>query len=203
MRHPKTTYHGAMFWSYSDEAWLGLFAPIKHDHRWVLRHELTFHRQIPELAALEILKFCARRSIALSSVLIQPSLFPKPEEYGQTVSETFARAHIPVRKGSSDQEAAMSRIRSWLTPMPQLDGTTSPTLIIHPDCEVIIRAMPAVEQHKDHPEDIQVTPEVYPVLALGFFAMSRPMPPTPSVEHLPPGAIGHDVEELRRKAGRR
>jgi hypothetical protein len=175
---------------------------MPNDHRWIVRHELTWHRQIPENAAADIVKFCQGKSIHLSGVYLQPKLFPPKGEYGETISETFRRGGVSVRPGSSDREAALSRIRSWLTPIGIGDDMKSPTLLIHADCDYLIRTLPTLEESTKNEEDIDESPEAFPALALGFFVMSRPMPPPPGADVLPPGAIGHDVNELRRNARR-
>lgn len=203
MKRPtKRVWFGSMFWAYSNPAWMGFFTPLENDHRWIVRHEMTWHREIPENAAADIVKFCQGKGIALSGVYLQPKLFPPKGEYGETVSETFRRGGVPVRPGSSDQAASLSRIRSWLTPIRIGEDTKSPTLLVHADCDYLVRTLPTLEEDAENEEDIEVTPEAYPALAIGFFVMSRPMPPPPSETVLPPGAIGHDVNELRRKASR-
>jgi hypothetical protein len=199
----KRTWIATMWWAYSNPAWIGFCTPVANDHRWIVRHEMLFHREIPENAAAKILDFCHGKRIQLSSTFLQPKLFPKKGEYGETISETFRRSGLPVRPGTSDREASLSRIRSWLTPITIGTETKSPTLLVHEECEYLIRTLPSLEEDQENEEDIAMLPEAFPALALGFFVMSRPMPRPPGPDALPPGAIGHDVNELRRKAAQR
>lgn len=197
------TYHASMWWAYAGFGWCGFYAPLPNGFQWVVRHEMTFHREVPETAADRIKAFARRRRFLMSAVILQPDLFPKPNETGEFVPETFRRNGVPVRPGGDNLDASMSRVRSWLEPLPRLDGSVVPSLLIHADCVDLIRALRNVEKDPENPESIADTGEINPVKALGLFVMSRPMPKRDAPPELPPGAIGHDVEELRRKAAGR
>ena len=51
---------------------------------------------------------------------------------------------------------------------------------------------------KNVPDDIEHTPDMYPANGLRYFVMARPLPATTIARQLPPDAIGHEIDELRR-----
>jgi hypothetical protein len=196
-------YHGAMYWTFSEFAWVGFFHPMPNGSQWIVRHELTFTRRVPELAAEDILALSRRHRFKLAPILAQPGIWPKPRDRGQFVPETFRRNGVTLRAGAGNTEASMGRLRSWLQPLRQVDGVIAPTLLIHRDCDYLIRTLPGIEENPANREDMLVTPDSYPAQAVGFFVMSRPMPKRDAPVTFPPGAVGHEVEELRRKAAQR
>jgi|SRR5215471_578591 len=201
-----------LHWSYSGRAWCGLIA-ILADGRSLVRHELTWHKRTPEHAAAELRDFTADRKIDLDYCVAQPDLWPndKKKRFGETVSETFALAGIPMQKADDDRFNGWSRLRSWLHvrtfEIERADGIDrfeSPSLIIHPDCQYLIRTLPVlVSAGEDTPDDVLEVPEDFAANGLRYYAMSRPLPEIRVIEELPPDAIGHDVEAIRRELRRR
>jgi hypothetical protein len=77
------------------------------------------------------------------------------------------------------------------------DPILSPTLLIHPDCKVLLRALPTLIADETQPDDCLDTVEAYPANGVRFLAMSRPSAPWTDPPELPAGAIGHDINALR------
>lgn len=169
------TVAGGMRWSGTERAWCGLFTVLE-DGRIFCRHEVTWFNKTPEHAAQKLIDFCAERQITLSHVVAQKDLFPKAGEVGETVSETFSRAGVPMRQGSSDRLACWSRLRSWLASRQWTSGKVSPALLIHPDCKFLIRTLPVLVKNDTEPDDVDETPDEYPAMGVALYAMSRPSP---------------------------
>lgn len=198
---PRIEWFGAMWWAYAQFAWIGFFQPLP-DGRYLLGYELTFHRKVPEVAAREIVAFCKAKGINLTLTWLQADLFPKPGDRGEHIPETFRRNGVKVYRAPDNRPAAMSRLRSWLEKLPRPDGSETPTLVIHPRCREALKTLPTIQEDPDSPEDILQNEDSFAARAIGFFVMSRPMPFKSDEPPLPPGAIGHDVEELRRNIRR-
>lgn len=190
---------GGMHWSFTNRAWCGIFVPLA-DRRVVVRHELTWIRTTPEIAAVELKAFCVERDYQMGYVAADPKLFPAAKAIGETVSETFQRGGVPMLKGDGDRVNGWSRVRSWLQPAKMLDGSVSPSLLIHSDCRYLIRTLPTLVSATDNPDDVDETPDEYPAKGVLYYVMSRPMPKLTEAPELPKDAIGHWVEELRREA---
>ena len=185
-----------MHWSASSDAWCGLFHALP-DGRVLLRHELTWLRTVPEVAALELRAFVKEQKITLAYVVADPKLFPKKKAKGETVSETFSRAGLPMMKGDDDPINGWSRVRSWLQPMARRDLPPSPSLLIHSDCAYLIRTLPTLVSASENEDIVDDTPDSYPARGVMYYVMSRPMPTKDAVVELPKGAIGHELRELR------
>lgn len=199
----KATWYGALHWSYNTIAWFGAFGSLQTG-QFLLRHELTFYRDVPELAAAQVVALKQRKKLEpWAGCYAQPKLFPKPGERGEFPNETFGRHGLHLTSGGANQVIALQRLRSWLEPMPQAHGKTEPALLVHPDCEYFIKCVPAIEAIEDLSEDAVIAPELQPALAAGYFVMSRPMRLPEADPVYPDGAIGWDVEALREEARRR
>lgn len=189
---------GGMYWSGSAKGWLGYFATMA-DGRVLCRHEQTFTRVTPEDAAKQIKSFCASKGVELKYVIAQPGLFPSKDARGETVSETFTRNGVPMVKGDDDRINGFSRVRSWLQPIKQQDGHVAPSLLIHADCQYLLRTLPTLISSPTDPDDVDESPEEFPTNGVRFFVMSRPMPTHAEPPDLPEGAIGHELRTLRAK----
>lgn len=197
---------GAMRWSQHERAWFGAIRMLP-DGRAFVRYELTWLQKTPEFAAEEIRQSCARWGITLQSLVANHHLWPKGDETGQTISETFQRFSLPMRRGSEDRINGWSRLRSWLEKRPYPSGIL-PSLWIHADCQRLIRTLPTLVRQERHPDDTDDTPESYPADALRVFVMSRPIPGTPlAPSPPPPGTWGHELarffepQDERRRVG--
>ncbi len=163
-----------MRWSYSERAWVGLFRPMP-DGRLLLRYEQTFYHRSPETAAAMFSSFVEARKCLPAYIVGNAELFPKSGEHGETISETVAKAGMPLREGSGDRLALWSRLRSWLEPR-DWNGVKSPSLLIHADCKYLIRTLPTLVKSDTEPDDVDETPDEYPAMGVALFAMSRPSP---------------------------
>ncbi len=184
---------GALRWSYGARAWFGDFRVLDDGRIW-LRHELTWFNQPPEVAARDIISAQTEWKAPFDYIVANPEIFPKADEYGETISETFRRAGVPIRRGTDDRVAAFSRLRSWLS-TPHGDGQS---FLVHPSCSYFLRTIPTLLAAKTNPDDVESVPEEYPALAAALFVMSRPMPGDEDTPLYPEGAIGYDVDEMRR-----
>ena len=160
---------GGLRWIMSERAWLGVFE-AQPNGRILCRHELTWRGITPERAAEAI------KSLKLSYVVAQADIFPKLQERGETVSETFQRCGVPMRKGSADRLALWSRLRSWLAVRKWADGTEGPGLLLHADCKFLIRTLPTLVESDTEPDDVAETPDEYPAMGVALYVMARPTP---------------------------
>lgn len=193
----------SMHWSFASRAWCG-FIGIAEDGRAIVRHELVTREKTPEQAALLIYRAMMEHGIPSLDALILPAeVFPdKIGEGGETVSETFAKASLPVVKGDEQIKAGWMRLRAWLTPVPHRNGDVGPSLLIHADCKRLRRTLPTIVSSDTDADTIIETPDAFPVHALRRFVMSRPLPREQAEPPLPVGAVGHLVRELRESVGR-
>jgi hypothetical protein len=186
-----TAWGAGMFWSQSAKGWLGFVATLS-DNRLCLAYEMTFIRTSPEDAASQIKTVCRVQGIPLPIIYAQPAIFPQADTHGETVSETFARAGVPMIAGDDDRINGLSRIRSWLQPR---DG--KPSLVIHADCKYFLRTFPTLIEDPKEPDDIIETPDAYPAHGLRFFLMSRPAPHAPQPVIGPqPGTWGYELRHV-------
>lgn len=169
------TWACGMHWSFSAKAWCGFFRSLENG-RVLLRYELTWFNVSPEQAADDISAFCAEKKIAPIYIALNPEMFPKDGEAGETVSETFSRALLPIRKGSDDRINGWSRLRSYLQPRKHKDGTTGPTLLISSDCKYFLRTLPTLISDEDEPDDVRQTTDEFPANGARFYVMARPVP---------------------------
>ena len=118
----------------------------------------------------------------------------KESDDGETRAETFYKAGVTVWVIKPDPIQGWTRVRELLGIRP--DGR--PWLTIEPSCTFLIRALTTAMQDKTNPEDLMRFGNDQPLRALRVGAMSRPAPQWFSQPPLPPKAIGHLVNELRR-----
>lgn len=204
-------WYGALFWSYSARGWMGFIA-IRTDGRALLRHELTFLKKTPQVAAREILAFQQKQGILrLVDCIAQPEIFPLTKKSrGETVSETFRACGINMTPGDKDRVNGWSRTRAWLDVREFRDDDREVPLVysaaslqVHRDCRYFLDTFLTLVSDKDHPDDIESTTDEYPACALRYWVMARPLPPTKIIKTLPEGAIGHEINEIRRGLRRR
>ncbi len=188
----------SLHWSFSSPAWCG-FIGILDDARAIARHELVLRETTPEQAVILIYQFMLDHNIpALDEFILPEQEFPEELGHGgETVSETFSRAGLPVTRGDEQERAGWMRLRSWMTPITQPSGLVSPSLLIHADCKRLLRTLPTIVSKDTDPDVINDSPNAYPIHALRRFVMSRPMPKDAPEKPLPADAIGHLVNELR------
>lgn len=199
-------WYAALHWSYAARGWMGFIA-VQSDGRALLRHELTFFRKTPDVAAREIHAFLQAQGIAkIIDCIAQPEIFPKTKQSrGETVSETFRAKGIQMTPGDKDRINGWARIRSWLDVRQFRDEDRevplvydAPSLQVHADCRYFLDTFLTLVSDKTKPDDIEETTDEFPAAALRYWVMARPLPPTRIVKTLPPDAIGHEINEIRR-----
>ena len=193
---------GAMYWSQTEMAWLGIFFGLP-DGRQYCRYELTWKGKAPEDAAKDIAGFRRLVVPTLGSIFAQPALWPDDEDAGgPSIASVFADGGVNLRKGNDDRINGWSRVRSWLRPR-LYHGEPSPGLIVHPVCQRLIRTLPALVSSDRDPDDVADTPLAYPANALRFFVMGTPPPWIPPVlPEPPPGTWGHELKKFFRPPSR-
>lgn len=204
-------WYGGLHWAYAARAWLGLFA-MQSDGRAMLRYELTFFRQTPEVATKQILAFLKAHGIPrLVDCVAQPEIFPKSKfARGETVSETFRARGLQLSPGDKDRVNGWARIRSWLDVREFRDENgevprvyEAPSLTFHTSCTYFLDTFLTLVSDRKKPDDVEESPDEFPANGLRYFVMSRPLPPTQIVRTLPEGAIGHEIDAIRRSLRRR
>jgi hypothetical protein len=199
-------WYGGLHWTYVERAWLGYFA-MREDGRVILRYEQTWYKKTPKTAAADIQRFMREKGIPkLLDCVAQPDLFPKnPHARGETVSETFRTHGIVLTPGDDDRVNGWARIRSWMEIRTFSDEDKevpvkfdAPSITFHPDCPYFLDTFLTLISDKKIADDIEDTPDMYPANGLRYFVMARPLPPTKIVRQLPPDAIGHEIDALRR-----
>ncbi len=197
-----TTWAAGMHWAYSERAWCGFFAQDEHG-LVVCRHELTWYQAVPEDAADDIVQAMKAWKIPqLQYLALDQRMFPAEETKKarvHTVSTTLSEYGLPVRRSHDDWSAAWVRVRSWLSPRKRADGTIQPTLRVHRACEYLVRTLPVVVSSSADKDIAEECEEVIPAKAVSYYVMARPLPRRDAPAGLPAGAIGHDVEEIRRQ----
>jgi len=199
-------HYGALHWSYAARGWMGFIA-VQTDGRAVLRHELTFYKTTPDVAATRIHAFLKEKGIPrLIDVIAQPEIFPKTKtSRGETVSETFRARGLHMTPGDKDRVNGWARIRAWLDVRTFRDDDRevprifdAPSLQVHADCVYFLDTFLTLVSDAKQPDDIDSTTDEYPAAALRYWVMARPLPPTKIVKTLPPDAIGHEIDAIRR-----
>jgi len=199
-------WFAALHWAYSARGWIGYIA-VQSDGRAMLRFEQTFYKKTPQVAAKEIHAFMRQHGIArLVDCIAQPEIFPATKKArGETVSETFRLAGLHMTAGDKDRTNGWARIRAWMDVREFRDEDRevplvfeAPSITFHADCKFFLDTFLQLVSDKDHPDDIDATTDEYPACALRYWVMSRPLPPSKIVKTLPEGAIGHEINELRR-----
>jgi hypothetical protein len=108
-----------------------------------------------------------------------------------------------LERGSDDRLNGWATVRAWLSvrEFNAADGVTfrSPALLIHPSCDRFLRTITTLVADAKDSEDVEPTPDEFPAAAIRRLVMQRPMPAKGAPPALPPGAIGHEIEQLRRE----
>src|SRR5215467_10897071 len=189
-RHGMNKWAGGLYWAYSVPAYCGLIAMLP-DGRAMVRHELTWHRVTEHQAVSELTAFLKTRKIALSYLVAQPQIFPQEKHSGPTVSEAWQRGPWALYRGHKDLAAGWHRLRAWFDP-------AQPYLTTHTDCAKLLRTLPTLVSDKQKPDEVDLTPDAYPALALAQWAMSRPTAGTVPEPEPSKDSLYYDIQEIRR-----
>ena len=133
--------------------------------------------------------------------MLDPSAFSKTGHHGESVAETFARAHVPCQEGDNARQLGWQRLRHWLAKAP--DGL--PWLTIDPGCRYLRRTLPSLVSDPRQPEDVQTEGDDHAADALRYGVMSRPSPTrSPLQKKFAPGTNGWlRPKGAENRAGRR
>jgi hypothetical protein len=196
---PQSIWIATMFWSQNATAWLGCIEQFESG-RASVQHELTWTGYTPRAAAVDIHKLLKAEKITTEYNLLDPEQFPQIGSSGESVAETFGDCGFPCIEGHKDLGSGLSRLRSWFEVIRWPDGLDAPGLTIHKRCQHLIRTLPSLMSHPEHPDRLIETVDTYATKALCSWAMSRPMPATPIEIPPPAGSLYYDVAALRRAA---
>ena len=181
--------------------WLALL-PDGHLH---VANEYRFERTLAAEVAEKIDRETRDYGWRVTYSVLDPACFPKTGLHGESVAETFARAHVPCQEGDNARVLGWQRLRHWLAKAP--DGM--PWLTIDPSCRYLRRTLPGLVSDSREPEDVNTEGDDHGPDALRYGVMSRPSPSrSPLPQKFLPGTLGWlrtkgSVKPSRRKIGGR
>ena len=182
-----TTHVGACFWGYNQPGCF-LWAQILDSGRVYVKADYKFAHRTIEDVAVEIQAKTARMGVTLGSIYAGEGMFPPVTETearrAETPAQVFGRAGLRLTKIVIQPDHAWQRVHDFLRLAP--DG--KPWLVIHPDCQWLIRTLPTLVQTKTNPDDCEG--EDYAAKALRILLSSRVTPTaTPTVSTRPPAYL--------------
>lgn len=163
---PEWGWHiiGGYDWGYASHAAL-LLGAIDQDRRIHIFREMYVERH----TAAEQARIFKSWGIKPDYISADPSIW-RETGVGQPISRQLMEAGmLPLRKASNERVAGWNRVREYLA----LDETGLPSLVIHANCENLIRTLPDLPRDKNKPEDIDTRTEDHLADALRYLCMSR------------------------------
>lgn len=162
----------SMDWGYVNPGCVLWWACLP-DEVYYVRHEMKFsHATIHEVAR-DIREKTSDWGVGdVRYTAADPALWQPAGTTGEAMSETFARAGVPLIKAHNDRPNGWQRVREML----RLRDDGRPTLIIHPECRYLIRTLASAISAKNDPEDVDTTLDDHAIDTLRYGAMSRPSP---------------------------
>lgn len=197
---PGTAYFRCLDWGYNN---LGvcLWIACLPDGRLHVEHEYVFRQTIAVDVAAEILRQTALLGeIEVRYTVADPSMWNHSGQVGESIAETFAKAGVPMLRGSNERVIGWQRLRHWFRLAP--DG--HPWLTMSPSCAYLARTLPALVSDDLRPEDVDTAGDDHGGDTLRYGVMSRPAPTAKMVDlRLPtPGSVGALLADARLAAGR-
>lgn len=181
---------GAMRWGFMAPG-IFLWLVVLPDNRIYVEREWVFEQTLAKDVALTVRAMTALLGQTLHSV--QGNRGIKDAEGGEDIFETLARHELFVQPSAHDPVMGWQRLRHWLR---QLDNGQS-ALIVHPQCETLIRTLPQLIASKLDPEDVDDASPSTAAKALRYFVMSRPMPlQTQAEKAYPVGSAGELMQQV-------
>jgi len=184
----------ALDWGYNAPGcclWLAIL-PDGHVH---VAHEYRFQQTLAADVAEHVDRETKDHGWKAIYTTMDPSTFSKTGHVGESVAETFARAHVPCQPGDNARNLGWQRLRHWFSKAP--DGR--PWLTIDPSCRYLRRTLPGLISDAKDPEDVNTEGDDHAADALRYGVMSRPTPArTPLQSTFAPDTIGY----LRTKGDR-
>jgi hypothetical protein len=192
---PTTKMVRAIDWGYNAPGcclWLALL-PDSHVH---VCHEYRFQQTLAAEVAEKIQRETEQFQWKAHYSVMDPSAFAKTGHIGESVAETFAKAHVPCQPGDNARTLGWQRLRHWFATAP--DGL--PWLTIDPGCRYLRRTLPGLVSDAREPEDVNTEGDDHAADALRYGVMSRPSPSrSPLPQKFQPGTIGHLKQIAKRR----
>ena len=179
-----------------------LWMAVTPDGRIYVFDEYLFKMKITSAVAKEI-KRRNREWKIRPIVMADTQMWGGQDQSGETMSETFARAGVPLVQANKDRVNGWARVRAWLAGAP--DGR--PWLQSHSRCAYLNRTLPQAQALTRQPDDIDGSNHdaTAAIDAIRYALMSRPAPDrTTTVKIYEPGSLGGLLQREGRKerAGR-
>jgi hypothetical protein len=184
----------ALDWGYNAPGcclWIAIL-PDGHLH---VAHEYRFQQTLAQDVAEKIDRETRDYGWKVSYSVMDPSTFSKTGHIGQSVAETFARAHVPCQAGDNARQLGWQRVRHWFSRAP--DGR--PWMTINPSCRYLRRTIPSLISDPKDPDDVWTEGDDHAIDAARYGLMSRPSPVRTALQStFGPNTIGY----LRTKGDR-
>ena len=156
---------GGYDWGYASPSCL-LLGAVDQDRRVHIFREMYVERH----TAAEQARLFKTWNIKPDYICADPSIW-RNTGVGLPVSQQLmASGMVPLRKASNERVAGWNRVREFLA----LDSDTGlPNLVIHSNCENLIRTLPDLPRDKNKPEDLDTRTDDHAADALRYMLMSR------------------------------
>jgi phage terminase large subunit len=161
----------AVDWGFVKPGWCGWFVMLP-DGQSYLEDEYVFTRTIASDVAKEIDRRTKARGIKVRYTVGDTAMWTPDAQTGESISETFARFHVPMIQSDKDRLNGWARLRHWLRASP----SGQPWLMASPECRYYNRTIPSLVSDEHKPEDVDSDGEDHAADAVRYFCMSRPMP---------------------------
>ena len=162
---------GGYDWGYASHAAL-LLGAIDQDRRIHVFREMYVERH----TAADQARIFKSWGIKPDYIAADPSIW-RDTGVGVPISRQLMQAGmLPLQKASNERVDGWNRVREYLSLDPD---TGLPGLVIHSNCENLIRTLPDLPRDKKKPEDIDTRTEDHLADALRYLCMSR-APAAPS-----------------------
>ena len=183
---------GGMDWGYANPG-VHLWAVVLPDGHLHIEREYKFKETLADSVGQEITQTNRDYGLSLSVTYADPSMWIRSGQSGESIAETLQRAGVPCQRSNHERTNGWQRLRHWLR---QTAGGTA-GLSIDPDCQYLIRTLPALTHDKTHPEDVDTEGDDHAADALRYLVMGRPAPPFINTKPvLPKNSAGSLMAEL-------
>lgn len=156
---------GGYDWGYASPACL-LLGAVDQDRRIHIFREMYVERH----TAADQARIFRRWGIKPDYICADPSIW-RHTGVGLPISRQLMDAGmLPLRKAANERVDGWNRVREHLALDPD---TGLPGLVIHSNCENLIRTLPDLPRDKNKPEDLDTKTEDHAADALRYLLMSR------------------------------
>ena len=126
-----------------------IWMAVTPEGRMYVFDEYTFKQTITTTVAKEIKRRSAEWGVKPVYVA-DTQMWGGQDQTGEDLRETFGRCGVGLTQANKDRVNGWQRMRAWLALAP--DG--KPWMQVHPRCVALARAIPALIQDKNRPEDV-------------------------------------------------